>query len=136
MTEILLRRDKSGKSSIGTRFYGPAIDAQGIEINIVLFPEFVDAKIREVQDSGQVISVTRQVARVQLVPGATYLLSWRMLGDQDASVEYLLGQYDAHGSVTFSSKFKDKIPAPGPNPGSSKQEQSGLLWHNFGQIQG
>lgn len=137
MTIKLLRRDKTGISSIETRLYGPIngkappddADAQQIA--------FVDTKVTEVGADGTRTSAIRSIARIDVQPGEHYLLGWTMWGAEKAEVEYLLGSSDDPNAVTFTSVAKDKIPAAGPGLTGSRATPSGkLIWINSKLIAG
>lgn len=136
MPERLLRRDKDNKSRIETRLYGPFDDAMDDASAPAQKLKFTDIKITEVQEGGNVVTLIRSVASVQLEPGKRYLLSWTMLGNVGAEVDFLLDQQDNPAGANFKSVAKDKLPAGGTDFVHSRPTNAGFLWTNAKRLKG
>lgn len=137
MTIRVLRRDKDDKSRvIDTNLYGPLGNAENNPNAVAIELKFQDTKITEVEPGGLPNTLIRSIASVDLIPGAKYLLSWKMWGQLDAPVEFLLDQQDIQDGAHFKSIAKDKIPAPGNDASHSRQTPSGLVWINAKHIWG
>lgn len=136
MTERMIRRDKSDKCMTEVRLFGPFNDdldgAKGPGLKL----DFTDRKITEVQEGGNVVTLIRSVALADLEAGKRYLLTWRMLGEEGAEVEFLLDKRDNPVGASFESIAKDKLPAAGTDFVHSRQTKTGLLWENSKRVKG
>lgn len=131
-----LRRIKDGEYEIETRLYGPFATDDDIGDVPAIEVQFIETRIVELQEGGEVLEKIRAIGMLSLEPGKKYLLGWTMWGSQGAKLEYALDRGDTAGAANFKTIVKDELPEPGNGVAYSRRTPSGLLWVNSKYIQG
>ncbi len=131
-----MRRLKTGDFEVEVRLYGPLSPGQNQGDVPAVELLFVDTRIDEVQDGGEVQSKIRSVAELELEAGQQYVLGWTMWGAQGVKLELALDKPNPPPAVKFKTVVKDELPTPGLGVAHSRRTPSGLLWINAKHIEG